>query len=222
MIAVIQCAGGKRPGAGHLRTCDGQKVMFVANPDRAPEGESHVYARPDDISDTGKSWRTVLREYNEDPGDNRHGLFPAWQLYKHPTYKILADHCGLDRLYILSAGWGLIPAAFLTPKYDITFSAARNVASFKRRNRSGNYRDFRMLPPDVTDQIAFFGGKSYVSFFCQLTSDVKGPRHLFCNSIQAPVAPDCALQRFYTRTRTNWHYECAKAFVEGGIQLESG
>ena len=43
------------------------------------------------------------------------------------------SHSGLDRLYILSAGWGLIPGDFLTPNYDITFSAAQNVQRFKRR-----------------------------------------------------------------------------------------
>lgn len=47
MIAVIQCAAGKKPGAGHLRRLGGQKVMFVANPDAAPAGVSYAYARPD-------------------------------------------------------------------------------------------------------------------------------------------------------------------------------
>ena len=68
----------------------------------------------------------------ENPGDNRFGLLPAWRLYRNPTYGILAEHWGLDHLYILSAGWGLIPANFLTPNYDITFSAAQNVQRFKR------------------------------------------------------------------------------------------
>ena len=45
-----------------------------------------------------------LQEYNAAPGDNSLGLLPAWQLYKNSTYNILADHCGPDRLYILSVG----------------------------------------------------------------------------------------------------------------------
>ena len=51
--------------------------MFVAKPDAAPPGGSEVYARPDDVSDTGKSWRTVLQEYNAAPGDNPLGLLPV-------------------------------------------------------------------------------------------------------------------------------------------------
>ena len=146
MIVVIQCAARKAADAGHLRTQDGRNVMFVANPDLAPPDDECIYARPDDVADTGTSWRTVLRQYNENPGDNRLGLLPAWRLYRNPTYEILAERCGLDRLYILSAGWGLIPADFMTPNYDITFSAARNVQKFKRRRRHDSYRDFRMLP----------------------------------------------------------------------------
>ena len=139
MIVVIQCAAGKKPDAGHLLGTDGRKVMFVADPDavltrsQIPPGRSsgvtYAHARPDDISDTGKSWRTILREcnreYGADPGGNPHGLLPAWQLYQHPIYKCLAGRYGLKRLYILilSAGWGLIPADYLTPVYDITFTA---------------------------------------------------------------------------------------------------
>ena len=55
----------------------------------------------------------------------RYGLLPAWQLYENPVYELLKNHCGLKRLYILSAGWGLITAGFLTPCYDITFTATR-------------------------------------------------------------------------------------------------
>ena len=135
MIVVIQCAARKAAGAGYLRTRDGRKVMFVADPDLAPRDGGCIYARPDDIAGTGTSWRAVLRQYNENPGDNRLGLLPAWRLYRNSTYEILAEHCGLDRLYILSAGWGLIPADFLTPNYDITFSTAQNVHRFKRTVR---------------------------------------------------------------------------------------
>jgi hypothetical protein len=35
MIVVIQCAAGKRSGAGHLMSGDGRPVSFVANPDAA-------------------------------------------------------------------------------------------------------------------------------------------------------------------------------------------
>lgn len=218
MIVVIQCAGKKNPYASHLQKRDGRKVMFVADPDAAPANENHVYARPDDTSDTGMSWRTVLREYNADPGSNPLGLLPAWQLYENRVYELLKNHCGLKRLYILSAGWGLITAGFLTPCYDITFKA--NAAKYKRRRKKDTYdKDFRMLPTETTETIIFFGGKNYVSLFCTLTAGVKGSRHLWYNSKNEPDAPGCVLHRFKTTTKTNWHYECAKAFVEGRIQL---
>ena len=121
--------------AGHLHAWDGREVMFVADPDLAPRDGDCIYARPDDIADTGTSWRAVLSQYNQNPDGNRLGLLPAWRLYRNSTYEILAEHFGLDRLYILSAGWGLIPANFLTPNYDITFSTARNVQKFKRTVR---------------------------------------------------------------------------------------
>ena len=115
MIVVIQCAAKKKPNAGCLLRRDGQKVLFVADPDFAPTGAGHAYARPDDVSDIGVSWRAALLRYNDDPGNNPLGLVPAWRLYKNKTYGLLKNRYGLERLYILSAGWGLIAAHFLTP-----------------------------------------------------------------------------------------------------------
>ena len=216
MIVVIQCAAKKKPDAGHLRRRDGQKVLFVAEPDAAPAG-THAYARPDDISDAGISWKAALFQYNDDPGNNPLGLLPAWQLYENPTYRLLADHCGLDKLYILSAGWGLIAANFLTPAYDITFSPSAD--KYKRRRKKDRYDDLRMLPTATAEPVVFFGGKDYVNLFCALTGSVKAQRYLFYNSANAPDAPGCVLRRFHTTTRTNWHYECAKAFIEGAIGI---
>ena len=210
MIVVIQCAAGKQHHAGHLRTWDGRNVMFVATPDAVPSVGSKVYAHPDDISDSGKSWRNVLSEYNSDSNNNRLGLLPAWQLYRNPTYEILADRCGEDRLYILSAGWGLIRADFLTPNYDITFSRASNVESFKRRRYQDAYDDFR-LPTSVEEPIVFFGGRDYIRLFCRLTAEAKGHRTIFYAGRRLSV-PGCTLRRFGDPF-TNWHYQCAKAFV---------
>ena len=219
MIIVIQCAARKQDHAGHLRARDGRNVMFVARPDAAPAGSGQLYARPDDVADTGKSWRTVLQEYNEEfnavPGTNPHCLLPAWQLYKNPAYRFLADRCGTDRLYILSAGWGLVRADFLTPNYDITFSQAE---SFKRRGRREDFADFS-LPPGIEDDIVFFGGRAYVELFCRLTTDARGHRTIFYAGrvLGEDVAPGCTRRR-YERRFTNWHYQCAKHYVEGRLQ----
>ncbi len=222
MIVVIQCAAGKQDNAGRLRTADNRNVVFVAKPDHAPSGGSQVYARPDDNSDWGKSWRTVLQEYNGAPDNNSFGLLQAWRLYRDSTYGTLMEHCGPDRLYILSAGWGLIRADFLTPDYDITFSKHQKVKLYKRRCVHDLFDDFSMLPPDTTEPVTFFGGKAYVGLFCKQTSDVKGSRYVWYNSKKEPNAPGCKLRRFHTTTRTNWHYECAQAFVEGMLEFGSG
>ena len=217
MLVVIQCAARKRTSAGCLRTQDGRRVMFVADPSLAPRGDGTVYAHPDDDSGSGMSWRDVLREYNRNfkanLGDNLHGLLPAWQLYCPPTYQILADRFGLDRLFILSAGWGLIRADFLTPNYDIALSSASNVEKFKRRSPRATYRDFCLSPSIASEAIVFFGGKSYVPLFCDLTASATGPRTVFYAGSRPP-APGCTLSSF-GKPFTNWQYQCAAAFVRG-------
>ena len=218
MIVVIQCAGKKRPEAGCLRDGDGREVLFVADPAQAPSGTSYRYARPDDISDADTSWRAALLRYNDAPGNNPLGLLPAWQLYGNPIYGILADRFGVERLYILSAGWGLIPGNFLTPNYDITFKRIKDQVH-TRRLPSDRYDDLRMLPANTDRPVVFFVSKGYVPLACQLTEGIKGPKYLFYNSAAAPSAPGCVPKRYETTTRTNWQYECAKAFVRGEIGL---
>ena len=198
----------------------GRSVMFVADPDEAPRGDGFEYARPDDPSEYGgKSWRTVLREYNEHPAENRDGLLPAWQLYRNPTYGLLAEHLGLDRLYILSAGWGLIAANFLTPKYDITFSKARNVDPFQNAGGSRIATgDLNMLPAAVDHPVVFLGGKDYIRLFCGLTANAGGERTVFYagrKALRRPVArSEVTVSPF-----TNWHYQCAKALMAGTVRL---
>ncbi len=192
-------------------------MLFVADPDSAPAGLAHAYARPDDVSDIGVSWRAALLTYNDDPGDNPLGLIPAWQLYENKTYGLLKNRYGLECLYILSAGWGLIAADFLTPAYDITFSPSAD--KHKRRRKNDRYDDLRMLPPDTTEPVVFFGGRDYMGLFCALTECVQGQRYLFYNSSNAPDAPGCVLKRYHTTTRTNWHYGCANAFIDGEFRI---
>lgn len=222
MIVVIQCAGSKNPHAGYLRTQQGKRVSIVGNPKAVPTNarlQDVLYARPDDHSDSGGTWRDKICEYNADPGDNLLGLLPAWRLYKNPAYKRLADNCGTDHLYILSAGWGLVRSDFLLPDYDVTFSTGKKVRKYQRRVRKQAFVDFRMLCDEISDPIVFFGGKSYVELFCNLTSGVKGSRTVLYNSDSPPSALGCQLQRFHTATRTNWHYEAADAFLNGKLRF---
>lgn len=214
MIAVIQCAASKQPDPGRLTMRDGRSVLFVADPDNAPRDECVVYARPDDPSDTGVSWRAVLLAYNKKP-ENPFRLLPAWQLYDDPAYGRLVRKCGVGNVYVLSAGWGLIRADFLTPDYDITFSYVKPENRYKRRRKADSYDDFCMLPQDTRVPIVFFGGKGYLPLFESLTSSIRAPKTVFYNSAAAPEMPGYLLKRFETSRRTNWQYECAAAFVAG-------
>ena len=232
-IVVIQCAASKRSDTGYLLRTVGRgdiaRVMFVAQPDLAPENDDHIYAHPDDQAQAGLSWREELMRYNADDellrlrsdaikvGGNPLELRRAWRLYTHPIYEELYRKFGPDNLYILSAGWGIIRADFLVPNYDITFSG--NAEKYKRRGKRDTYDDFRMLPENTNNPIVFFGGKDYVNLFCELTSQVQGPRYVFYNSVNPPDAPGCRLHRFDTSARTNWHYTAARAYAEGRVGL---
>lgn len=217
MNIVIVCADGKKDHAGYLRQQDGQKVKFVADPDSAPRTASYVYARPDDISDVGVSWTETLHQYNETPEDNPLGLLQAWELYSNPTYEYLARKHGTERLYILSGAWGLISATFLTPMYNITFS--EYAMPYQRREAEDCYGNFCMLPANTVEPVVFFGSQAYVDFFCSLTEGIKAERYIFHNSWRAPLAPGCQTRKFETEHHKNWHYECARAFIDGDISL---
>lgn len=219
MIVVIQCAARKRVGAGSFSAKDGRKVIFVADPALAPPRDGVTYSRPDDPDDDGLTWRERLQRYNE-AGANPQGFCRACDLYENGVYLRLADRVGLSKLLILSAGWGLVGSAFLLPLYDITFSqAARRTDAYKFRRKGGGYRDFCHLPQGSTEPVIFFGGKDYVSLFGSLTRFHRGPRIVYFNSSTPPDAPGCLYCRYATSTRTNWHYECANAFLLGGLDL---
>jgi hypothetical protein len=217
MIVVIQCAASKRSEAGHFYTKDGKRVLFVADPARSPASSNLVYARPDDPADDGISWREHIARYNTTPDNNPFGLSAAYELYQNETYRALVRKFGIDNTMILSAGWGLIPAGFLTPHYDITFSVSAE--PYARRRKSQRYKDFTMLSAGVNGPIVFFGGRDYVPLFVELSAPAEH-KIVFYNSAVPPRAPGCLLRRFPTSTRTNWHYECARAFVAGTIHAD--
>jgi hypothetical protein len=178
MKVVIQCAGRKNPSAGTFRTADGKPVLFVAHPELAPPNSARFHARPDDVSDDGRSWRTRLLEYNRQNSGNALGLVPAWQLYEPDAYSRLVDRFGLDSVFILSAGWGLIPATFLTPAYDITFSQVAKPQRWKRRLKDDVYDDSCLMPNDGRPWV-FLGGREYQPLLCRLTADISGSKTVF-------------------------------------------
>ena len=226
IIVVIQCAAGKDPSANHMLAENKQPVMFVADPQNAPPDESIIYRHPDDPALSGLSWRDALVKYNRKyeygVSGNSLRLLRASELYKprpphRDIYRKLVNVFGDQNVFVLSAGWGLIPAGFLTPSYDITFS--QQADPYKRRQKRNHYEDLAMLPKDTVKPVVFVGGKDYVELFCRLTEHVKSERIVFYNSEVPPDAPGCRLCRFMTKTKTNWHYECARELARGDIVI---
>lgn len=218
MKIVIQCAGTKNqtPGAG-FRTSDNRLVKFVADPKKAPSSGEIAYAHPDDLSDGRQTWRERLLDYNKGSPTNPLRLLPAYQIYKNPVYKNLVEKFGLEQVFILSAGWGLISADFLTPDYNITFS--KQGVPYSHRKKLDFYADICHLPDDG-DGIIFLGGKDYLPLFCQLTAGSKGIKKVFFNSKLDPIlGVGFRSERFTTTQRTNWHYPCAQALIDGEIGI---
>ncbi|MBL6987325.1 MAG: hypothetical protein ISR72_09875 [Methylobacter sp.] len=221
MKIVIQCAATKnlaQPGAGFLTT-DKRLVQFVAQPELAPFNEQYAYAHPDDLSDGRQTWRERLSDYNNGTPSNPLHLLPAYRLYVNSAYENLVKKFGAEQVFILSAGWGLISANFLTPDYDITFSKAKNVEPYCRRSKSDTYSDLCQLPDDG-ESIVFLGGKDYLPLFCMLTRELKGMKKVFFNSSVDPnLGHGFCSERFITTKRTNWHYSCAQALIDGKIGI---
>jgi hypothetical protein len=214
MRIVIQCAARKHGVTKTFLAAGGRRVSFVARPDLAPQEPGAIHARPDDDAGDGMTWRKRLAEYNADAKANPRGFLPAYRLYANEVYSLLVEKFGVRRVFILSAGWGLIPATFLTPYYDITFSASAE--GWKRRGRTDPYDDFCLMRDDG-ENIAFLGGKDYLPLFCRLTAALRGRKTVFFNSLPPNLPAGFTSTRYRTRTRTNWHYECARDLVAGHV-----
>lgn len=218
MKVIIQCAASKnaQPSGSGLYSKEKRKMKFVAKTDKAPRDGDFYYAHPDDLCDGNRTWRSWLQEYNEKESSNPYGLLPAYRLYQNSAYEGLVAKFGVEKVFILSAGWGLIRANFLTPDYDITFSNASNVPLYARRRTSDYYDDFYQLPDDC-EEICFLGGKEYQHLFIRLTLGRKGVKRIFYNSQNSPSPVEGYIfERFFTTRKTNWHYGCANWLIGAG------
>lgn len=223
-IVVIQCAASKQPGAGTF-TQDGLPIEFVAHPELATKDETCIYAHPDDKSVTGESWRNTLIKYNDRYGESNEnplGLLQAWQLYTpraphSEIYRDLVRNYSAKKVYILSAGWGLLSAEFLTPFYDITFSS--QAANLKRRMRHECYADFQQIDSSFEGTLAFFGGKDYLALLYNITRSLYCRKVVFYKSEKILRSSGYEYEYYETPARTNWHYEYSKAFIDGRIAI---
>ena len=199
-----------------------KRVVFVADPELAPKKDGIFYARPDDDIPSGdQTWRDKLIEYNQIPNHNPNNLLKSYNLYRNNCYHKLAEHVGPDRLFILSAGWGLVKSSFMLPYYNITFSNNNDIHTV--RNQNDEFNDFKCILQDEIDSpILFFGSKNYLNFFNRLTNHLKNPRIVFYrtptngnnNPNNTPEIANGRALPFATNRCTNWHYECANKFME--------
>lgn len=218
MKIVIQCAGTKNSG-GYWQTKKGKPVLFVAHPEKNPPEFDGIYASPDDVSDSNVPWRELVWNYNKRRQKNPFNLYPAHRLYKNPAYLGLVNKFGVDNVYILSAGWGLIRSDFLTPNYDITFQTQSDPC--QRRRKQDTYMDFCMLPKNIKDTIIYLGGKDYIPLFCKLTGDMPCKKIILHNLELPPQHEGFILQRYFTNTKTNWHYPCAQEIIVGSFCINA-
>lgn len=216
MKIVISCSGKKN--GTNLKYMDNE-ISFISNPSPLlGSGISH-YFRPDDIiPDEKRTWRDYIITQTD------RGLLKAYELYKNPIYKALHDKFKTD-LYILSAGWGLVNSEFYIPKYDITFSTRGDILS--RRTAEDIFNDFNHLKGiDESEKIIFFGGSDYINFFYELTKSLPNRKIIFYKKKDIPqkypfLKQDLLVKllKFESRANTNWHYGCAKKFLNNELEL---
>jgi hypothetical protein len=194
-----------------------KKISFVAQPYLMSTSDIFDYVKPDDIAYDQKSWRGLLIEYNRS-SDNANNFLPAISLYTNPIYKKLELVIPKNKLFILSAGWGMLSSTFLTPSYDITYSSLADKYKFRNKKKD-SYKDFSFTADDVNEDVVFFGGKDYVSSFVTLTKNHKGQKIIFYNSKNYPIdlSDDLSYKytKYETKTKTNWHYECVNSYLKG-------
>jgi hypothetical protein len=227
MDVVIQCASTKDPSAGTLRTKGGKAVHFVAAPHLCSPTAETIYARPDDESDhQGQSWRNRLEAYVAHDADNSLGMRQAYLLYKHSAYGRLVEHFGISRVFILSAGWGLVRADYLLPAYDVTFNQRakqKNPAAYSTSIEGWSF--FQQLPKNDKEPVVFLGGRDYLPLFERLTLSLQRKRIVFVRAAEAgsvrrsPGSFSCELREFHVAARTNWHYQCAAALATGELEV---
>jgi hypothetical protein len=216
MKVVIQCSATKAEGAGTF-TLNGRPIKFIAHPEWYPASASELPFRPDDtIPSTSTTWREHLVAYNRN-GDNPDHLFQAGKLYRPKIYRSLLDHVGVENLFILSAGWGLVRADFLLARYDITFARAE---AWKWRGAEDEFHDYAQLTQarlSAGEPVYFFGGKSYLGPYYRLTEHLTARKVIYFASASIPINQHFEYIR-YDGTGTNWHYRCARDFMEGRIK----
>lgn len=217
MKIIIQCAGAKQTHANYTGFHQHEHYIkrFLARPNT-----DHLHcAHPDLECANGITWRETLAQYNQQNRfNNPQYLSQAYELYRPAAYGNLVAEFGVENVFILSAGWGLIRGDYLIPDYDITFSA--NAEPHQRRRNNDDFNDFNHLAGN-TEPVIFLGGISYQPLLFQLTQQLNCDVTLVYRAATPPALPKKAnvnanyMTRYFdTPRRTNWHYEVANTLIQ--------
>ncbi|MBC6445165.1 MAG: hypothetical protein GDA50_07040 [Alphaproteobacteria bacterium GM202ARS2] len=232
MIVVIQCSK-RMTGEGYWREGgkkDGKEIWFVAEPDEDSHKDSggRIVKKPGSFVEGSEktTYLEALLEYNREfkkSGKNPCGLLHAWELcvphYPRNIYERLFQKYEKN-LYILSSGWGLIRADFLTPKYNLTFSYTDVKAYECRKHKDGYDGDLRCLPLKPKEPCVFFAAQTSLEQLEFLTRNVKGEKYLFYNLQDVPDMPGFILEKYDRPShKTSWQYTCAKRFMAKEITI---
>jgi len=223
-IIIFPCSKGKKEKYWENK---GQKVEFVANPnpDNCAKSQGFLHCHPDDINtDTGKTWRQELQDYNEycqRTNKNPFGLYKACELYEPKRNKQIYNQLYQNfksRLFILSAGWGLVRADYLLPHYDITLK--ENVAICNRRTKQRKFDDFNHLAQNIQqDDIVLFPIlNDYIDLFHELTKRLTQKKFVFAQDKPPEIdawQTEAYIFKKYDRKHTSWQYKWAEDAING-------
>lgn len=208
---VMMCSKSKQNNSELIY--DNNQITFKAITDKVIN-----QFKPDDYipGNNNYSWRNYVSN------NQNHINIPyrAYELYTENVYQELFLTFG-NRLYIESAGWGIINAEFRLPNYDITFSDNANKETI-RHYQAGNYIDYNQLIVSNDDDIVFIGTEKYLPLFFNLTNQLPNRKIIYWKKDNTPIKYPIPNNSFiYRRYKSNsprrWFYELARKIANGLI-----
>jgi len=225
---VFICANKKKPNSDLKIGNNIIKFRAISNP------TANEYSPDEIISKThlnelnnlmrfnlviGSTWRDLI--YKNSKKGNPLKLSKAYELYKEKLYGDLYTRFG-DRLYILSAGWGLVRSDMPLPKYDITFKSNNKIPINTIRKSQSRYKDFNHLNQNIED-IIFIGTPGYLKLFYELTEPLICRKIVFWkgqNTLKIPLPNNSfELRSFESNNNRIWYKFLAKNVIEVGCEI---
>lgn len=139
---------------------EGERPVFYASGNYTP------YGKPSADENT---WSHIVKS-------QKYGGTKAYELYTgNKIYNYAYNKLG-DRLFILSSGWGIMPATFKLPMYHITWAQnARGSTMFRDRN-DARWEDWTLDDHNIKDDghyMILLAGRDYIRQFLHCTSNIK-------------------------------------------------